>query len=111
MSSPHNQSDVFTRRRKKGEKAGEGGYRHFISLNTAFTGFQTALLKIVDGIEHSLRDRRFSVHATKKVVKQEKVVPVENHRLLHLFTGRFEKVSWMDMLKITKLSGFVSGSV
>jgi hypothetical protein len=68
-------------------------------------------LKIVDGIEHSLRDRRFSVHATKKVVKQEKVVPVENHRLLHLFTGRFEKVSWMDMLKITKLSGFVSGSV
>jgi ATP-dependent protease Clp ATPase subunit len=111
LSSPHNQSDVFTRRRKKGEKAGEGGYRHFISLNTAFTGFQTALLKIVDGIEHSLRDRRFSVHATKKVVKQEKVVPVENHRLLHLFTGRFEKVSWMDMLKITKLSGFVSGSV
>jgi hypothetical protein len=70
--------------------------------------------KIVDGIEHSLRDRRFSVHATKKVVKQEKVVPVENHRLhrlLHLFTGRFEKVSWMGMLKITKLSGFVSGSV
>jgi hypothetical protein len=54
------------------------------------------------------------VHATKKVVKQEKVVPVENHRLhrlLHLFTGRFEKVSWMDVLKITKLSGFVSGSV
>jgi hypothetical protein len=92
----------------------KGGYRHFISLNTAFTGFQAALLKIVDGIEHSLRDRRFSVHATKKVVKQEKVVPVENHRLhrlLHLFTGRFEKVSWMDMLKITKLSGFVSGSV
>jgi hypothetical protein len=70
--------------------------------------------KTVDGIEHSLRDRRFSVHATKKVVKQEKVVPVENHRLhrlLHLFTGRFEKVSWMAMLKITKLSGFVSGSV
>jgi hypothetical protein len=70
--------------------------------------------KTVDGIEHSLRDRRFSVHATKKVVKQEKVVPVENHRLhrlLHLFTGRFEKVSWMDVLKITKLSGFVSGSV
>jgi hypothetical protein len=70
--------------------------------------------KTVDGIEHSLRDRRFSVHATKKVVKQEKVVPVENHRLhrlLHLFTGRFEKVSWMGMLKITKLSGFVSGSV
>ena len=25
LSSPHTQSDVFTRRRKKGEKAGEGG--------------------------------------------------------------------------------------
>ena len=85
-----------------------------LSLNTAFTGFQTAFLKTVDGIEQSPLDRRFSVHATKKVVKEEKVVPVENHRLhrlLHLFTGRFEKVSWMGMLKITKLSGFVSGSV
>jgi hypothetical protein len=79
-----------------------------------FHRFSDDTSKTVDGIEHSLRDRRFSVHATKKVVKQEKVVPVENHRLhrlLHLFTGRFEKVSWMDMLKITKLSGFVSGSV
>ena len=48
LSSPHTQSDVFTRRRKKGEKAGEGGVvisslwtppspvfrRHFWKLST-----------------------------------------------------------------------------